>query len=152
MVTLSTKLSHAYNDHASHAYEDDSKNTTSANKERPHHQDPDSDEDVIALLSTHGNNKMQPFYPLLRGRSEDAPSVTNDPKSNIMELQLATDDDQKNVPQFRLSFETLIEQNHHYSLLFCVQNLHNKIPLLNIISISGYHDYSLATTVYIISQ
>ena len=89
LVTLSTKLSHAYNDYASHAYEDDSKNTTSANKERPHHQDPDSDEDVIALLSTHGNNKMPPFYPLLRGRSEDAPSVTNDPKSNIMELATA---------------------------------------------------------------
>jgi hypothetical protein len=66
-----------------------------------------------------------------------------------MELQLATDDDQKNVPQSCLSFETLID---HYPLLFCVQNLHNKIPLLNIISISGYHDYSLATTVYIISQ
>ena len=59
-----------------------------------------------------------------------------------------------NISQFRLSRETVIDQKHHYPLLFYVQQLHNKIALLerkislNNSSISGYKDSSLATTVY----
>jgi len=59
-----------------------------------------------------------------------------------------------NISQFRLSRETVIDQKHHYPLLVYVQQLHNKIALLehkislNNSSISGYKDSSLATTVY----
>ena len=87
LVTPLTKLS----DYASHAYEHYGNDTSTAEKERPHHQDPDSDKDFISLLSTHGNKKMPPFYPPIQWRNEDAP-VTDNPKTNIIELQLATDD------------------------------------------------------------
>ena len=48
----------------------------------------------------------------------------------------------------------MIDQKHHYPLLFYVQQLHNKTALLerkislNNSSISGYKDSSLAFTVY----
>ena len=90
MVTPLTKLS----DYASHAYEHYGNDKSSAEKERPHHQDPDSDEDVISLLSSHGNKKRPPFYPSIQGRNEDEP-VTDISKTHIIELQLATDDDRK---------------------------------------------------------
>ena len=77
------------------------------------------------------------------------------PKTNIIELQLATDDNRKYISPFRLSFETLIDQKHHFSLLFYVQQLHKKIALLErkialntTSSISGYRDSSLANDVY----
>jgi hypothetical protein len=95
-----------------------------------------------------------PFYPPIQGRNEDEP-VTDISKTNIIELQLATDDNRKYISPFRLSFETLIDQKHHFSLLFYVQQLHKKIALLlerkislNNSSISGYKDSSLVTTVY----
>ena len=96
---------------------------------------------------------MPPFYPPIQGINEDEP-VTDISKTNIIELQLATDNDRKYISQFRLSCETLIDQKHHYPLLFYVQQLHNKIALLelkialNTSSISGYRDSSLANDVY----
>ena len=150
MVTSLTKLS----EFASNAYEHYANNTSCAEKERrPRHQDPDSDEDVISLLSTHGNKKMPPFYLPIQGRNEDAP-VTDNLTTKIIELQLATDDDRKYISQFCLSRKTLICQKHHFPFLFYVQLLHNRIALLeqkialNNSSISGYRDFSLATTVY----
>ena len=94
-----TKLS----DNASHAYENYAHNKSSAERERPHHQEPDSDEDVISFLSTHGSMKMPPFYPtIIQGRNEDAP-VTDNPKTYIIELHLASDDERnKYIAQFRL--------------------------------------------------
>ena len=59
LATTLTKLS----DYASHAYEHHGNDTSSAEKERPHHHDRDLDEDVASLLSSHGNKKMPPFYP-----------------------------------------------------------------------------------------
>ena len=115
MVTPLTKLS----DYASHAYEHYGNDTSSAEKERPHHQDPDSDEDVtslLSLLSSHGNKKMPPFYPPIQGRNEDHEPVTDISKTNIIELQLATDNDRKCISQFRLSRETSIDQKHHFPL------------------------------------
>ena len=88
MVATLTKLF----DYASHAYEDYAKYPSSAEKERPHHQDSDYDKDGISLLLTHGNKKMPPFYPPIKGRNEDA-TVIDSLKANIIELQLATDDD-----------------------------------------------------------
>jgi len=73
---------------------------------------------------------------------------------NFMDLHLDNGDDLKYISQFRLSRETVIDQKHHYPLLVYVQQLHNKIALLehkislNNSSISGYKDSSLATTVY----
>jgi hypothetical protein len=52
------------------------------------------------------------------------------PKTNIIELQLATDDDRKYISQFCLSRKTLICQKHHFPFLFYVQQLHNRIALL----------------------
>jgi hypothetical protein len=85
--------------------------------------------------------------------TSDSP-VTDNQKTKIMELHLDNGDDLKYISQFRLCHETVIDQKHHYSLLFYVQQLHNKIALLerkislNNSSISGYKDSSLATTVY----
>ena len=44
LATTLTKLS----DYESHAYGQCGNDTSSAEKERPHHQDPDFDEDVIS--------------------------------------------------------------------------------------------------------
>jgi len=96
---------------------------------------------------------MPPFYLPIQGRSDDSP-VTDNPKTKIMELHLDNGDDFKYISQFRLCHETVIDQKHHYSLLFFVQHLHNRIALLerkislNNSSISGYKDSSLVTTVY----
>jgi len=71
-----------------------------------------------------------------------------------MDLHLDNGDDLKYISQFLLSRETVIDQKHHYLLLFYIQQLHNKIALLereislNNFSSSGYKDSSLATTVY----
>ena len=113
MVTPLTKLS----DYASHAYVHYGNDTSSTEKELPHpHQDSDSDKDVISLLSSHGNNEMPPFYPPIQGRNEDHEPVTDISKTNIIELQLATDNDRKCISQFRLSRETSIDQKHHFPL------------------------------------
>ena len=93
------------------------------------------------------------IHPFKEGVTSDSP-VTDNPKTKIMELHLDNGDDLKYISQFRLCRETVIDQKHHYSLLFYVQQLHNKIALLerkislNNSSISGYKDSSLATTVY----
>ena len=71
---------------------------------------------------------MPPFYSPIQGRNEDAP-VTDIPKTNTIELQLTTDDNQKYISQFHLTHETLIDQKHHFPLLFYVQQLHNEIAL-----------------------
>ena len=146
MVTPATKLSHEYKEFVT--------NTTASTKQRDHHQDSDSDnDDILSELSSPGNKKVPPFYPPIQGRSDDSP-VTDNPKTNIMELHLDNGDDLKYISQFRLSRETVIDQKHHYPLLVYVQQLHNKIALLehnislNNSSISGYKDSSLATTVY----
>ena len=138
----------------SHEYEEFVTNTTASTKQRDHHQDSDSDnDDILSELSSPGNKKVPPFYPPIQGRSDDSP-VTDNPKTNIMELHLDNGDDLKYISQFRLSRETVIDQKHHYPLLFYIQQLHNKIALLerkislNNSSISGYKDSSLATTVY----
>jgi len=147
LVTPSTKLSHEYKESVT--------NTTASTKQRDHHQDSDSDnDDILSELSSPGNKKVPPFYPPIQGRSDDSPVTDNNPKTNIMELNLDNGDDLKYISQFRLSCEAVIDQKHHYPLLVYVQQLHNKIALLehkislNNSSISGYKDSSLATTVY----
>ena len=58
------------------------------------------------------------------------------------------------IEKYISQFRTLIDQKHHFPLLFYVQQLHNKIALLerkialNTSSISGYCDSSLANDVY----
>ena len=104
----------------SHEYEEFVTNTTASTKQRDHHQDSDSDND---------NKKVPPFYPPIQGRSDDSP-VTDNPKTKIMELHLDNGDDFKYISQFRFSRETVIDQKYHYPLLFYVQQLHNKIALL----------------------
>jgi len=146
LVTPATKLSHEYKESVT--------NTTASTKQRDHHQDSDSEnDDILSELSSPGNKKEPPFYAPIQGRSADSP-VTDNPKTNIMDLHLDNGDDLKYISQFRLSRETVIDQKHHYPLLVYVQQLHNKIALLehkislNNSSISGYKDSSLATTVY----
>ena len=56
--------------------------------------------------------------PPIQGRSEDHEPVTDISKTNIIELQLATEDNRKYISQFRLSYETLIDQKH-FPLFFC---------------------------------
>ena len=58
-----------------------------------------------------------------------------------MELHLDNGDNLKYISQFRFSREIVIAQKYHYPLLFYVQQLHNKIALLE-------RKISLATTVY----
>jgi len=141
-------------EYASHAHEHYVNDASSARKEQPHpHQDPDSDKDVTSLLSSHGNKKMPPFNPPIQGRNEDHEPVTDISKTNMIEIELATDDNRKYISQVRLSHETLIDQKH-FPLLFFVQQLHNKFAFLerkialNTSSISGYSDSSLANGVY----
>ena len=71
-------------DYASHAYEFFSNYTSSAEKERAHHQDSDSDKDDFSLLLRHGNKKMPPFYPPIQGRYEYSP-VIDSLNANILE-------------------------------------------------------------------
>ena len=83
----------------------------------------------LSELSSPGNKKVPPFYPPIQGRSDDSP-VTDNPKTNIMELHIDNGDDLKYISQFCLSRETVIDQKHHYLLLFYVQQLHNRIALI----------------------
>ena len=108
----------------------------------------------MSELSSPGNNKkVPPIYPPIQRRSDDS-LVTDKPKTNIVEFHLDNGDDLKYISQSRLSRERVIDQKHHYPLLFYVQQLHNKTALLerkislNNSSISGYKDSSLTTTVY----
>ena len=88
MVTSATKLSHEYEEFVT--------NTTASTKQRDHHQDSDSDNDVILseLLSSPGNKKVPPFYPPIQGRSDNSP-VTDNPKTNSMDLHLDNGDNLK---------------------------------------------------------
>ena len=71
----------------SHEYEEFVTNTTASTKQRDHHQDSDSDnDDILSELFSPGNKqKVPPFYPPIQGRSDNSP-VTDNPKTNIMDL------------------------------------------------------------------
>ena len=89
LVTPATKLSHEYEEFVT--------NTTASTKQRDHHQDSDSDnDDILSELSSPGNKKVPPFYPPIQGRSDDSP-VTDNPKTNIMDLHLDIGDNFKYI-------------------------------------------------------
>ena len=124
MVTYATKLSHEYEEFVT--------NTTASTKQRDHHQDSDSDnDDILSELSSPGNKKVPPFYPPIQGRSDDSPVTDNNPKTNIMELNLDNGDDLKYISQFRLNCETVIDQKHHYPLFFVLNNFIIRLPYWN---------------------
>jgi len=89
LVTPATKLSHEYEEFVT--------NTTASTKQRDHHQDSDSDDDdILSELSSPGNKKVPPFNPPIHGRSDDSP-VTDNPKTNIMDLHLDIGDNFKYI-------------------------------------------------------
>ena len=87
LVTPATKLSHKYEEFVT--------NTTASTKQRDHHQDLDADDDdILSELSSPGNKKVPPFYPPIQGRSDNSP-VTDNPKTNSMDLHLDNGDNLK---------------------------------------------------------